>query len=265
MKVIHVRRRQRQTFAADHPIVEAGICNWQQPCLSGHGAFRLCWPVKCLQQACDYGVRSAFRALDQSLSKAQYLKREQGPYRLLGSTLTHATAQFGPHDSMQCPLNDGAVAGESLRRSVSLTNCLWRQDEGALAGEGLRRVTLRSSSRTAWSSDLRPPAMQSPPFGRPANPAAAAVDSYVESLRRTPEVRLSAKLTARLTGSCAEAQFQEHVMGDQDVLRRLAVYEELDFGSSRSVVALTHHCAPFCGHAVRFVVASRMLVWLVYI
>ena len=75
------------------------------------------------------------------------------------------------------------------------------QDEGALAGEGLRSVTLRSNSRNPWGSDLRmasvsetspfaaatPPPL--PPVAAQAPPAAvAAVDNYVESLRRTSEV-----------------------------------------------------------------------------
>ena len=92
---------------------------------------------------------------------------------------------------MLCPLNDGAVVGEALHRTVLVTEFLWRQDDGELAGEGLRSVTLRSPSRNAWAGDLRSPSMQAPPSVRPANPAAAAVDSYVESLRRTSEVQVA--------------------------------------------------------------------------
>ncbi len=82
------------------------------------------------------------------------------------------------------------------------------QDEGALAGEGLRSVTLRSNSRSPWGSDLRMASVSEtspfatglpppPPPTMPAQPppaAVAAVDNYVESLRRTSEVWLAEPL-----------------------------------------------------------------------
>ena len=90
------------------------------------------------------------------------------------------------------------------------------QDEGALAGEGLRSVTLRSPSRSPWGSDLRmasvsetspfaaaaarPPPLPAVP-AQPPPAAVAAVDNYVESLRRTSEVGRSRASNERQTSS----------------------------------------------------------------
>ena len=127
------------------------------------------------------------------------------------------------------------------------------QDEGALAGEGLRSVTLRSPSRSTWSSDLRrgsiiegrsPPSAAggtAAPSGRPANPAVAAVDSYVESLRRTSEVRL---FPTRHSDSNAENRWfleaaAEFEIQSRDTLQWLARNAEMQFAAAGAWFWLT--------------------------